>query len=112
MIIVCSSDRLLHVLEPLLCSVSHSGDRRQPRLRGELVLRAWYMVLRAAYQGVLRVSLWVGGSTSELSGISRAVLEHLFSLLIKPTHRTTTCAHVLSPLQPHPVGATPQVTGE
>ena len=70
------------------------------------------MVLRAAYQGVLRVSLWVGGSTSELSGISRAVLEHLFSLLIKPTHRTTTCAHVLSPLQPHPVGATPQVTGE
>ena len=96
MIIVCSSDRLLHVLEPLLCSVSHSGDRRQPRLRGELVLRAWYMVLRAAYQGVLRVSLWVGGSTSELSGISRAVLEHLFSLLIKPTHRTTTCAHVLS----------------
>ena len=110
MIIVCSSDRLLHVLEPLLCSVSHSGDRRQPRLRGELVLRAWYMVLRAAYQGVLRVSLWVGGSTSELSGISRAVLEHLFSLLIKPTHRTTTCAHVLSPLQPHPVGATPQIT--
>ena len=90
MIIVCSSDRLLHVLEPLLCSVSHSGDRRQPRLRGELVLRAWYMVLRAAYQGVLRVSLWVGGSTSELSGISWAVLEHLSSLLIKPTHRTTT----------------------
>ena len=90
MIIVYSSDRLLHVLEPLLCSVSHSGDRRQPRLRGELVLRAWYMVLRAAYQGVLRVSLWVGGSTSELSGISWAVLEHLSSLLIKPTHRTTT----------------------
>ena len=64
MIIVYSSDRLLHVLEPLLCSVSHSGDRRQPRLRGELD----DMVLRAAYQGVLRVSLWVGGSTSELSG--------------------------------------------